>query len=226
MRDAFWPALIAASDTRLGAATRALAAGRVDPDIFELSGEPSYTRLRYRTADWRWHDGPRRRVRINHNGLSFARLDFHAAGGDVTDVALALPGRPAIVRVDWVEMRVIADGDAVPRVARWEEPEDFGGLVLAACTWLGGTMLEFECDDSAVWFPVGARVGAPVSSGRLTVAFAMLPKSRTGLGHRMPPASRLRRMSNRLREEYRSRGPVGVAASVARVAARQIRSGQ
>ncbi|MEV5298582.1 HAD family hydrolase [Amycolatopsis methanolica] len=224
MRDAFWPALLAASDTRLAAGARALAERQVDADLFEPSDDPAETRLSFRTGDGEWHDGPRRRVRINHNGLSFARLDFRSA--DVTDVALAVPGRPALVRIDWVEVKAIVPGQSVPRVERWEHPADFAGLIHAACRWLGGTLFEFEADEGAVWFPVAARFGAPVTSGQVTVAFAVLPKSRTGLGAHPPSAPRLTRMRSRVREEIRTHGPVGLATSAARIAVRQLRSGK
>jgi FMN phosphatase YigB (HAD superfamily) len=220
MRDSFWPALIAASDTRLSAAARALATGLVDPTAFEPSGDPFETRLRFRTADDRWHDGPRRRVRINHNGLSFARINFD--GHDVLDVSLAIPGRPAIVRIDWIEARVISGGDPVPRVLRWDQPDDFAGLTFADCTWLGANMVEFDFPHSAMWLPVAARSGAPVTSAQVTVAFAMLPQSISRLGHHAPLASRVARLSGRMREEYRARGAVGIVAGAARIASRQL----
>ncbi|MFD2398321.1 hypothetical protein ACFSVJ_18280 [Prauserella oleivorans] len=78
MRDAFWPRLLAATDPQLSAAVRAVDSGQLDRSVFEPAGEPTYTRLRWRGRDDRWHDGPRSRLRINHNGLSFARLDFEA----------------------------------------------------------------------------------------------------------------------------------------------------
>ena len=222
MRDAFWPALLAASDPRLSAGARALAAGHVGPELFDPPGEPAETRLSWRTGDGEWHEGPGRRVRINHNGLSFARLPFHAA--DVTDIALAIPGRPALVRVDWVEVKAVLPGRTDPRIERWDEPGDFAGLIHAACRWLGGTMFEFEAADGAIWFPVAGRMGAPAVSGQVTVAFAVLPMSRTGLGAHPPSAPRLTRLRSRVLEEYRCRGPVGLATSAARIAARGLRS--
>ncbi|WP_007026052.1 HAD family hydrolase [Saccharomonospora iraqiensis] len=220
MRDAFWPALIAASDTRLSAAARALANGLVDPGMFEPAGEPSETRLRFRTPDEKWHDGPRRRVRINHNGLSFARMDFETDGA--TDVSLAIPGRPAIVRVDWIEATVIAGGDAEPRVLRWDKPDDFAGLTFAECTWLGANMVEFGSPHAALWLPLADRAGAPVTSARITIAFAMLPQWVSGFTPRVPPASRLARLSGRARTEYRARGVAGIAAGAARMVIRRL----
>lgn len=226
MRDAFWPALIAASDAGLGAAARALTDGHVDPSVFETSEETSETRLDIQTAGGNWHSGGSRRVRINHNGLSFARFDFGSWHGDATALSLALPGRPAIVRVDWVEVKAIRVGQSEPEIVRWDEPEDFAGRILADATWLGGSVFEFHAAHSAIQFSLIERAGSPFSSGKVTVAFAMLPKSRTGLQARLPAASRLRRTSNRLREEYNVRGVPGLAASAARVAARQLRREQ
>jgi FMN phosphatase YigB (HAD superfamily) len=220
MRDSFWPALLAASDPQLGAAVRAVATGAIESSVFDPAGEPFETRLRYRVRNGQWHDGPRRRVRINHNGLSFARLNF--AGRDVSDVAVAIPGRPAIVRVDWIEARVIAGGGAVPQVLLWNKPEDFAGLTFAECTWLGGNLVEFEHPHSAMWLPLAVRSGAPVSSAQITIAFAMLPQSMSKLGPRMPAAAVLSRMSGRIVEEYRAHGRAGVLAGAARVVARKL----
>lgn len=224
MRDAFWPSLIAASDARLGAATRAIASGHVDPSMFDPTDFPSVTSLRVQTSDGRWHDGPSRRVRINHNGQSFARMDFAPPSGDVTTISVAIPGRPAVVRLDWIELKAIRVGESVPETIRWEQPEDFSGLIHAGCTWLGGSMLEFEFDDAAIWLPVANRQGSPVSSGQVSVAFAMLPRTRTGLAEPLPAASRLVRAASRMREEYRMRGSAGLASAAARVTTRKLRS--
>ena len=93
MRDSFWPALLAASDTRLGTAARALSAGLIEPTIFEPSGEQSATFLRFRTSDDEWHDGPSRRVRINPQ-----RAVLHTAWtsrpDNVMDVAAGHPRTP------------------------------------------------------------------------------------------------------------------------------------
>ncbi|MEU7525223.1 HAD family hydrolase [Saccharothrix sp. NPDC042600] len=218
MRDSFWPALLAASDTNLAAAGRALADG-LDPSVFEASGEPFETRLRYRTVDDRWRDAGRRRVRINHNGLSFARIGFEHH--DTVDVSLAIPGRPAVVRVDWIEATVIANGRKAEPL-RWETPEDFAGLTYAECRWLGGNMVEFDSPHAAIWLPLAQRAGGLVSSGTVTVAFAMLPQSWVNVSQKLPPARRIARITGRLREEYRAHGATGVAAGAARVAIRKL----
>jgi predicted HAD superfamily hydrolase len=220
MRDSFWPALIAVSDPGLGAAARALAAGDVDPTTFEPTGEPFETRLWYHTIDDKWHDGPSRRVRINHNGLSFARMHFEA--GETDRVCLAIPGRSAIVRIDWIEAKVIAGGHRLPHALRWDQPDDFAGLAYLDCRWLGGNMVEFSSPSSAVVLPVAARSGATVTSAQITVAFAMLPQSMSRFAHRLPLGSKVARLSGRLRDEYRARGATGVAAGAARVALRRL----
>ncbi|GLW93359.1 hypothetical protein Aglo03_41750 [Actinokineospora globicatena] len=220
MRDSFWPALLAASDPKLGAAARALAAGAVDPEVFEASGEPFATRLRFLDEKGTWHDGPSRRVRINHNGLSFARLGF--VGDDITHISLALPGKPALVRVDWMEARVIAGHDPVPKILRWDDPADFAELTFAECTWLGGNLVEFDLNYSAVWLPLAARAGAPISSGVVTIGFAMLPQSTPTIGPKLAAATPRPRIADRLVAQYRTHGPVGVIAGAARIAARKL----
>lgn len=220
MRDAFWPGLLAAADPQLSAALSGLRSGAIDPVLFEMSGESPETRLRFRTADDKWHDAARRQVRINHNGLSFARIGFESHGA--LDVSLAIPGRPAIVRIDWIEATAYVRGDPELKRLRWERAEDFAGLVFADCDWLGGTMVEFHEPHAAVWLPIANRAGGPVTSAQVTIAFSSLPQSRSGLAHRMPPAAELARISGRIREELRSGGVRGIAAGGFRVALRKI----
>ncbi|MFB4317452.1 HAD family hydrolase [Actinomadura sp. 21ATH] len=227
MRDSFWPGLLAASDPQLGALTRAIAEGHLDRRALEPAGEPVETRLRYRTVDDRWHEVIRARVRINHNGLSYARLRFEHH--DTVDISLAIPGRPAIVRVDWIEAQVIAGGRRQEHVLRWDKPEDFVGLHYAECRYLGGNLMEFFSPHAAVWLPIARRAGAPVvSSGQVSIAFAMLPQSMSGMAPRMPVdkraalSARTARLSDRLREEYRTTGVKGVAAGASRIARRKL----
>jgi FMN phosphatase YigB (HAD superfamily) len=221
MRDSFWPALLASSDTGLAAASKALAAGQIDRSVFEPSGEPFETSLHYRTGADEWESGGSRRVRINRNGLSFARLDFEHH--DIIDLSLSIPGRPAIVRVDWIEVKGNAGRRPLAEPLRWETPEDFAGLTYSGCRWLGGNVVEFGGPDSVMVLRVAGRAGAPMSSGQVTVAFALLPQSLSNLSTRPPSAaSRVARISGRLREEYRARGATGVAAGAARVAIRKL----
>ncbi len=219
MRDSFWPALLAASDTGLGAAARGLATGQLDPSIFEPSGEPMESALYYRTAEDKWREAGRCRVRINHNGLSFARLRFEHH--DTIDLSLALPGRPAIVRVDWVEAEVVAAGGRKVTV-RWEGHDDFAGMSYRECRWLGANMVEFDNEHSALILPIAQRAGGWVSSGQVTVGFAVLPQSISHLSPHLPTAKKLARVSGRLKQEYRTRGPAGLAASAARIAIRKL----
>nr|WP_228046624.1 HAD family hydrolase [Saccharopolyspora sp. HNM0983] len=219
MRDAFWPGLIAASDPQLSAARRAVESGALDGAAFEPHGRAE-SELRFRTADGEWHDGPRKRVRVNHNGLSFAR--FNASGAGITDVSLAIPGQPAVVRLDWVSVEVQREGTPERAVLHWDEPGHYAGLTHAECTWLGGNLIEFEHPHSAVWLPITS-AGPPASSVTVTVAFAMLPQSVSRLAPRMPPAPAVSRLRGRLLEEYRTAGVRAVAAGAARVAARQLK---
>ena len=218
MRDSFWPQVLAATDPKLAAAAEAVNSGAVPAEVFEPDAPGGETFLRFRTGDGKWHDGPKVPLRINRNGLSFARLNFEAF--DATDIALAIPGRPALVRVDWIEATVTAGGHRLPEPLRWEHPGDFSGLVFAESTWLGGNLIEFHAPHSAVWIPLAARAGAPISTAQVTIAFAVLPQSLSGLQHRPPPGPRLTRLTARAKEEYRAGGPLALAAGVARIVGR------
>jgi hypothetical protein len=138
------------------------------------------------------------------------------------DVSLEIPGRPAVVRVDWIEAEVIAGGRRRPEPLRWERPDDFAGLTYAHCRWLGANLLEFDAAHGSVWLPLAARSGATVTSAQITVAFAMLPQSMSRLSHAVPSAPRYARVKGRVREEFRNGGATGVAAGAARVAFRKL----
>ncbi|MGY1683704.1 hypothetical protein [Geodermatophilus sp. SYSU D01176] len=219
LRDAFWPRLIAATDRRLAAQVDALHQGHVDREVFEPSGEPFETRLRWRGDAGTVHQGPNKRVRINHNGLSFARLNVRADG--IKDVALSIPGRPAIVRVDWIEARVISDGSE-PHVLRWDSPEDIAQLVLHKSRWLGGTLIEFDWADSEVWLPLADRIGGAASSVQISVAFAMLPRSSSGLEPHVRSAPTVVRLAHRAVADYQQRGVVGLALGLRNAGARRL----
>ena len=245
-RDAFWPDLLAASDTHLGAGAKALAAGAVEPTVFESSGDAFHTLMRMETADRRWFDGPRSRVRTNHNGLSFARLNTEATWEmpDIATVTLGIPGRPAVVRIDWIEAKVVAGGDPERKVFRWEKPEDFADLPYYRGRWLGGNLVEFGHLNSSVSLHLSELAGAPVTWVQVSVAFAVLPEFGPQIGARFDRlegelakaraevdalrdqlaenSSGLDRISDRVRSEYREHGAAGVVAGAARRAARGI----
>ncbi|WP_352232001.1 HAD family hydrolase [Actinomycetospora sp. NBRC 106375] len=228
MRDAFWPQLLAPGDAGLAAAARALAAGAIDADAFEAA-EPSRARLMVHTVDDRWSPGSEHQVRINHHGLSFARLALEPRAADdaprstphVLDVSVELTGRPAVVRVDRVivSLRTV---DGVEQEHRWETPADLAGLHLADAAWLGGNLVELRSATSAVVLPLAARAGAPVVHARVTVAFAMLPQSPSGLSPVTRGAPTTARMSGRLLAEFRRGGVRGVASGATRLALRRV----
>lgn len=222
MRDAFWPALLGASDPSLAAAVRALGQGGIRPEAFESPEQASATSIRLRAGDGTWTDGPTTRVRVNPSGLSFARL--RAAAPGTAEIALAVPGRPAVVRVDWVE--VVATRSGGGRVVlRWESPGDLAGLAMSRCAWLGSTLIEFRAADSALILPVAALAGEPVTSVQVSVAFAMLPRSRSGRSAPLPAANPAARLAGRLGAEVRSGGTAGALRGAVRAGARLLRGG-
>jgi FMN phosphatase YigB (HAD superfamily) len=231
MRDAFWPAVLAPFDTGLAAAVRALACGDVEPAAFE-PGIASRARLMVHTTDGAWQPGSEHPVRVNHHGLSFARLTLdppRPPGEPVEDepalravqVSLELAGRPAVVRVDRVHVRLrTVDGEAQEHV--WETPADLAGLHLAEATWLGGNLIDLHGERSALVLPLADRAGGPVAAVRATVAFAMLPQSPSGLAPTARGASARARMSGRLLEEFRQHGVRGIVAGTTRMALRRM----
>jgi predicted HAD superfamily hydrolase len=233
-RDAFWPELLAASDPHLGAAAKAIAAGAIEPAMFEESGEHHYTVTRMETSGQQWFDGPCSRVRSNHNGLSFARVTIEATRemADIARISLDIPGRPSVVRVDWIEAKVVAGGDPERKILRWEKPADFAELTYHECRWLGGNLVEFDFHHSALVLPLAEQLGERVTWVQLSVAFAVLPEFGPKIGQRLSELeaeierarqggqSSVARISDRVRSEYRERGAGGVLTGAARLAAR------
>lgn len=231
MRDAFWPRLLASYEPYLAATTRALDAGLAGPDAFDPAGTPFSTRVRWRGVSGRWHQGPAQRIRINHNGLSFVRLHIEERG--IREVTVALPGRPAIVRIDWIEAVVQVPGDSATKTMRWETPDEISGIVSNGCQWLGANIVEFRRPDGILRLPLTPGGSAPVGSVRLSMAFAMLPRSRSGLEPQpsAPPEPQvaepphglkeIHRLSTRAVTEYRARGVGGVIAGAKRMTSRQ-----
>jgi len=220
MREAFWPALAAASDPQLGAAAQAVASGVVSPEAFEQSQNAPMTRLRYRTRDGQWQPGLQKRVRINHNGLSFVRMTVPAVG--VTDIALALPGARAVVRVDWIEARPIGGGCSTEDVLRWETPQELASLKRAGVSRLAGNVFAFHGGRSALVLPLEAWSGRGVVEVRVTAGFAMLPHEAGKLGRPPAPpapastASPLARRARRAKRVLNQRGVSGLAVEMAR----------
>lgn len=230
MRDAFWPALIGASDPHLAAAAYALNTGQLSPSTFEQSGKPPEIRLRCSSLDGRWRNGPSRPLRINHNGLSFAHMRFDVAKTDA--ISLALPGQRAIVRIDWIEVRALAGGDATTEVLRWETGEDLAKLTYVGCSRLRSKLVEFRRPNSELRIPLTVWRGKHVTFAQLMIGFAVLPHSTAKVREPQgatrpayptpPPAAGPQRM-RRVRSVYRQRGPAGVVAATFRAASRSFR---
>lgn len=126
------------------------------------------------------------------------------------------------MRVDLIEARLTTGGAAVPELVEWCAPEDFAGLHLHKCVWLGGNLIEFRDADAAIVLPVAKHAAGPVASTQITVAFAMLPQSRSQLAVPMPPAPGHARISGRLLEEFKTGGASAVFAGATRLALREI----
>lgn len=221
MRDAFWPALLGASDPSLAAAAHALGQGRIRPEAFESPEDASWTSIRLRGSR-RWRDGGAVRVRVNPSGLSFARMRAVAPdAAGIREIALAVPGRPAVVRIDWIEV-VAEGGDRGPVTVRWESPADLAGLAMSRCAWLGSTMVEFRSAESALVLPVADRTGGPATAVRVSVAFAMLPRARSETSPPLPQASGAARLAGRLSAEMKVNGVRGAVRGAARFGARAL----
>lgn len=236
MRDAFWPALVAAVDPRLAALVAATKIGRVTTGTVDgWAADGPEALLMVRTEDGEWRHGTTRPARINHCGQSYVRLavrsgavreDAERNGEEpvgslrIMEVSIAPTGRSALVRVDWIQAR-IETLTGVVSTERWDDPVRLGGLPVADGTWLGGSLFEFRGARSALILPVGALAHGPIDRVEVSMGIGVLPQSAGGLTPPAPPATTGARIGARLREEYRNAGPLGVLSGAARLARRQ-----
>ncbi|MHB1533665.1 MAG: HAD family hydrolase [Acidimicrobiales bacterium] len=176
IREAFWPAGLAAQyDPILAAAAAAVADGRVSGQIFEPTRRPRHLECYAQGPDAEsgWHAGQRRPLRINRNGLSYARLSLPYPG--IHCLRIDPCDQAAMFRLDWIELALSIEGRLDAVHLRYETEEDWAGLTYHRCRWLyDGVVVGFD-DDPQVYFPLAGRAPGLITAVEVQVAMAVLP---------------------------------------------------
>jgi len=73
-----------------------------------------------------------------------------------------------------------------------------------------------------VWLPLADRIGGAASSVQISVAFAMLPRSSSGLEPHVRSAPTVVRLAHRAVADYQQRGVVGLALGLRNAGARRL----
>ncbi|MDQ6785075.1 MAG: HAD family hydrolase [Actinomycetota bacterium] len=174
MNDAFWPAGLAAEyDPVLAAASASIAEGRVPCEVFDCSWSPTDMEASHTGGGLRgWAGRQTRPLRVNRNGLSYARFDLRrphieAVRFDPTDQA-------AVIRLDWVELTLTVEGRPGPQRMRYDTEADLAALRYIGCRWLGDGLVVSTGSDPQVHFLIGPAVEGNVSQAILEVGFAVL----------------------------------------------------
>lgn len=174
MNDAFWPAGLAAEyDPALAAAADSIAEGKVTPAVFDASWCPTDMEAFHNGGGLRgWAGRQSRPLRVNRNGLSYARFDLRrpnvvAVRFDPTDAA-------SVVRLDWVELTLTVDGRVGVQRVRYDTEAELAALRYIGCRWLPGGLLVSTAADPQIHLLIAPLVDGTCSRVILEVGFAAL----------------------------------------------------
>ncbi|HET9692096.1 MAG TPA: hypothetical protein VFP61_13170 [Acidimicrobiales bacterium] len=215
--DAFWPmGMATATDPVLAAQTGAvlsgaLAATTFDPDRHELVAT---CHVGTDTTPVGAFHSP---MRVNRNGLSYARFKVEAPG--ITVLHLAPVAAPAVVRIDWIEIAGTLEGGASVAL-RLDTERDFAGLTYSGCKWLYQGVVLSPGSDPRVILPLGRLLGGPCYrlDVQLACAVTLLPGPSAGVD--LAPAdfgTHVVRTVEKVRAELAAGGMPAVRAGARRV---------
>lgn len=152
MAQVYWPNAVARlHDPHLADLAAAQAAGLIDPDAGATDVETGEMAIEASAgialdASSAVELTPRR----NHNGLSFARASL--SGAHIERIRIRLGTRPAIVRIDRLELRLYVKDMAETQVVRLDLPEQAGLLDLENVVRLSNRVLASLADHAFLGF--------------------------------------------------------------------------
>jgi FMN phosphatase YigB (HAD superfamily) len=221
--DVYWPMGLAThSDPVLASLTSAVLSGELHESAFDADRSASHMELYH---DWgAGYAGPARaRIRHNRNGLSYARFALEHPG--MMALRLDPIDRPAVVRIDWIEIAGMLEGGAMTRT-RLETERDFAALTYGGCRWLFEGVLLSVGPDPQIHLPLAHLVGGPMYSVDVQVAFAAVELPQPAAGVDLSPAdfgTTVLRTASKVRAELAVGGVHSVTGGARRVARRALR---
>jgi FMN phosphatase YigB (HAD superfamily) len=223
MADLYWPfGLAALHDEHLARAAELVALDVLPWDAFGSALETGEVHVTY-DGGWGFTDGSRRVVpgRRNRFGLSFVQATV--GGDDVRAMRLYPVRAPALIRIDFVELRGLRRGDGALRSARLSTPQELAGIAVHELHWVTPKVIQVAGGSSYLELDVRKLLGAELYEATLTCAFAALPTP--------PPSAASRELDRRVLEarrrvrrfELRTGLPFTQAVRKARGLARRLR---
>ncbi len=207
MQELYWPFGLAAQvDSTWGELMTLAAAGAVPWEA--LSGEADTGPFRIAVSqgtrvpgDQRLSAVPRR----NRFGLSFVRATLMAP--EIREIEIRPATRPAVVRLDYLEVRCHVQGAEEPVVIRLETPKDFQRLRKLNCFFLRPGTLVVNRPDPVLLLDLVPDTGATVFRVDVSCGFATLamsdglpaPARARGAARTWLSARRLRRELGRIK---------------------------
>jgi FMN phosphatase YigB (HAD superfamily) len=194
MEDVYWPSAVARlHDPHLADLVAAQAAGLLDPEAGATAVETGEMAIE---ASAGIALDPSSAVELtprrNHNGLSYMRASLR--GAHIERVQIRLGSRPAIVRVDRLELRLHVKDMVETPVVRLDQPEQAGLLSMENAVRLSNRVVASLADHAFLNFDTGSvaplrtvhRVDVELSF--LALGWDAQSSSRAALGS--PPAER------------------------------------
>ena len=200
MSDLYWPFGFAAlQDDHLAQAAEAVAMGVVTSDAVSSPLESGEFEITGDTGMGFWQ-GPAvvARPRRNTRGLSFVRGRLQ--GESIKKLRLRPATAPAVIRIDFVRMRLHVRGKEEAVEVTLESKDEIGRFSTSNCKELKPKLLMVDGRRSQLVLDLKKEAGGEVYDAEIEVAFAAMPAAPT---RQLPPKLR-RRIGNGLEGSKRA----------------------
>ncbi len=219
MQDVFWPLGLAAEhDHGLAELTRLVQGQEADTSAFEMDSGRAHAALSA-DAGSGFGEPQTQALRVNRNGLCFARFSVEDAG--IQRLCFVPCDHRAVFRIDLIDLELRLRGSGLPQRLRIEDPVELAGLVYSGCHWLTEGIAFATTEAPQVHIPLVGRAAGIVDAVRMEVGFAVLqlPRDRAVA---LPPADLTARVTRGL-VRARSEAAAGGLRAVGRGALRGLR---
>ena len=177
MNDLYWPwGLARQQDPELAELAAALAAGLVSTDATSTAAETGELTIEAIQGIGlegcpRFHSIPRK----NRAGLSF--VSHSMKSGSIERIQIRLGQKPIVARVDWLTIRLWAQGSSEPIVLRLEDPAGFARLDRVNMLFLAPNLFLSTAAEAVLGFATSSVTPAVVYRVDVELGFASLASS-------------------------------------------------
>lgn len=177
MNDLYWPwGLARQQDPELAELSAAIAAGLITTDATATpvdTGELTIEAIEGIGLEGcpRFHSIPRR----NRAGLSF--VSHTMKSGSIERIQIRLGQQPIVARMDWIELKVWAQGSSDPIVLRLDDPAGFARLDRVNMLFLAPNLFVSTAAEAVLGFATASVTRAVVYRVDVELGFASLASS-------------------------------------------------